>query len=209
MKVTIGNFNLNYETVQSNDLKNTNFILLFLHEALGSIPQWKTFPQDLCDRLGIDGIVYERQGHGDSDALIRVRTSTYLHDYAFNELPRFIEKAIPKEKKIILIGHSDGGTIALLYASRFPSQIKSIVTMAAHVINEPETIAGIEPAIKAFKKGKLKGLGKYHGDKTTDLFYAWANTWKDGSFENWNITSEITSRGLSGLFIQGEEDQYG
>jgi pimeloyl-ACP methyl ester carboxylesterase len=124
-------------------------------------------------------------------------------------LPYFIKKAIPEDKKIVLVGHSDGGTIALLYASRFPDRIAQIVTMAAHVINEPETVAGIQPAIKAFEKGKLDGLKKYHGEKTTDLFYAWANTWKDDQFKNWDITSEIASPKLSGLFIQGEEDQYG
>ena len=200
---------MNYETLQSKTLENTDCILLFLHEALGSIPQWKDFPQDLCNHLGMNGVVYERQGHGSSDALTGVRTETYLHDYAFEELPCFIENTIPKDKKIILVGHSDGGTIALLYASRFPEKIMSIVTMAAHVINEPETIAGIDPAIKAFEKGKLNGLKKYHGEKTTDLFYAWANTWKNNTFKDWDITSQITSPNISGLFIQGEDDQYG
>ncbi|MFT6983791.1 MAG: pimeloyl-ACP methyl ester carboxylesterase [Crocinitomicaceae bacterium] len=203
------NIKLNYETVQSNALSNDEFVLLFLHEALGSIRQWRSFPQDLCDRLGTNGIVYERQGHGSSDAMVGTRTSTYLHDYAFEELPYFIENVVPKEKKIILVGHSDGGTIALLYASRFPDRIAQIVTIAAHVINEPETVAGIQPAIEAFEKGKLDGLKKYHGEKTTDLFYAWANTWKDGTFKNWDISSEIASSEISGLFMQGEEDQYG
>lgn len=209
LKGSVKNINLNYESLKSSALRNNELILLFLHEALGSIPQWKSFPQDLCDRLGLNGIVYERQGHGGSDPLVGTRTSRYLHDYAFEELPNFIENTIPKEKKIILVGHSDGGTIALLYASRFPDRIAQIVTMAAHVINEPETVAGIQPAIEAFEKGKLNGLKKYHGDKTTDLFYAWANTWKDGPFKNWDITSEIAAPELSGLFIQGEEDQYG
>jgi pimeloyl-ACP methyl ester carboxylesterase len=209
LKDSFMTINLNFVTLQSTALKNSDCILLFLHEALGSIPQWKSFPQELCDRLGMNGIVYERQGHGGSDPLVETRTSTYLHDYAFEELPDFIKNVIPKDKKIILVGHSDGGTIALLYASRFPGRIAQIVTMAAHVINEPETVAGIEPAIRAFEKGKLNGLKKYHGEKTTALFYAWANTWKDGSFQNWDITSEIVSKRLSGLFIQGEDDQYG
>ncbi|EDO25541.1 predicted protein [Nematostella vectensis] len=81
--------------------------------------------------------------------------------------------------------------------------------MAAHVINEPTTTAGIAPAVTAFESGKLDGLKKYHGDKTASLFYAWANTWRDQSFEHWNITHEITNDVTKGLFIQGADDQYG
>jgi pimeloyl-ACP methyl ester carboxylesterase len=81
--------------------------------------------------------------------------------------------------------------------------------MAAHVINEPETVAGIAPAITAFQKGKLDGLKKYHGAKTEQLFHAWANTWRSKAFENWDITAEITGCHQPGLFIQGASDQYG
>ena len=80
--------------------------------------------------------------------------------------------------------------------------------MAAHVINELETIAGIEPAIKAFEQGKLNGLFRYHGNKTEELFYAWANIWRNDSFSDWNITEEIGSD-CPYLCIQGKDDQYG
>ena len=113
------------------------------------------------------------------------------------------------DQQIFLIGHSDGGTIALLYAHRYPERVKGVCTMAAHVINEPETIAGIAPAVHAYHQGKLNALKKYHGDKTEALFYAWANTWRDASFNNWDITGEIAQKTMPGLFIQGAEDQYG
>ena len=208
MKIKIGNSILNYIEIEPEKLASESTVLLFLHEALGSIRQWKTFPQQLCNQLGLKGIVYERQGHGDSAPFTSERDENYLHNYAFNELPVFIESVVPSDKQILLIGHSDGGTISLLYASKYPNRISGIVTMAAHVINEAETIAGIQPAVDAYELGKLDGLKKYHGDKTKDLFFAWANIWRDDRFLNWDITEEIGSN-LPSLFIQGKDDQYG
>ena len=202
------NIELNYDEIIPVELKNESTVALFIHEALGSIGQWKSFPQKLCDELGVKGIVYDRQGHGKSIEFTSVRDEYYLHNYALKELPEFLHSIIPDSKKILLIGHSDGGTISLLFDHVFPSRISGIVTMAAHVINEPETIAGIQPAVDAYKLGKLDGLKKYHGEKTEALFYAWANIWRDSRFLDWNITEEIGSS-TPGLFIQGKEDQYG
>lgn len=197
------------QTIRVDQNRNENIILVFLHEALGSIGQWKAFPEQLCKKLQLDGFVYEREGHGHSSPFNKERTVNYLHDYAWDELNELIETAFSRDKKIILIGHSDGGTIALLYAARFPKNIVACITMAAHVINEPETIAGIKPAIDAFKAGKLVGLEKYHGNQTEELFYAWANTWKSAEFRDWNICAEIESIRCPVLAIQGLTDQYG
>ena len=208
MIARINNIELSYTSIEPKDLRTDSTILIFLHEALGSIGQWKSFPQNLCDELGLTGILYERQGHGESSPFNAPRDHMYLHNYALKELPVFIENRL-KGKKIILVGHSDGGTIALLYAHKYPSNIHGIITMAAHVINEPETIAGISPALEAYKAGKLDGLKKYHGKKTEALFYAWADTWRSKEFADWNICDEIGSYNIPGLFIQGAEDQYG
>ena len=186
-----------------------NTYLIFLHEALGSIGQWRSFPKLLCNQLGLNGFVIERQGHGDSDPMTLPRDVNYLHTSAYHELHEVLLQIIPSGKKVVLVGHSDGGTIALLYASRFPKMVKSIVTMAAHVINEPETRAGIDPAIEAFRIGKLEGLKKFHGEKTESLFYAWANTWRADFFENWNIVNDIQGIECPTLAIQGKSDQYG
>lgn len=208
MRVKLNNCYLHCEEIVPDNVVQENVILLFLHEALGSIAQWKSFPMELCSATQIKGIVYEREGHGQSSPLKKARTSSYLHDYAFEELPIFLEKVIPASTKVILVGHSDGGTIALLHAHQFPAQIFAVITMAAHVINEKETIEGIGPAITAYENGKLDGLIKYHGKKTNSLFYSWVDTWRSEAFRTWNIVDEIGSRHPY-LCIQGMDDQYG
>lgn len=206
MEATFNDITLRYERI--GDESSDGPVLLFLHEALGSIAQWKDFPEKLCSKLKLPGIVYERQGHGASSPLNEQREANYLHNYALEELPAFLD-AIHEKRPIILVGHSDGGTIALLFASVYPNRVSSIITMAAHVINEPETVEGIGPAVNAYLAGKLDGLKKYHGDKTEALFYAWANIWRSDTFKNWDITSEITGSMANGIFIQGADDQYG
>ncbi len=206
MQAILSHTTIHYERIgtENDELP----VLLFLHEALGSIGQWKSFPEQLCSQLGLPGILYERQGHGLSGSFSGPRDEHYLHNYALQELPEFLE-AIGEKRPMWLIGHSDGGTIALLFASAYPNRVKGIVTMAAHVINEPKTIEGIAPAIQAYELGKLKGLQKYHGDKTDALFFAWANIWRSQVFKNWDITNEISNCTSPGLFIQGKDDQYG
>jgi pimeloyl-ACP methyl ester carboxylesterase len=207
MKLKSG-INLAIESIRvANPVSDT--VLIFLHEALGSIPQWRAFPQELCENLKMNGLIYERQGHGKSDPLTEERNERYLHDYAWKELPELLETLFASDQKFILIGHSDGGTIALLFAAAFPKRIAAVVTMAAHVINEPETIAGIQPAIDAYNAGKLKKLSEFHGDKTDVLFFAWANTWKSEEFRTWNICGDIRVLKSPLLAIQGAQDQYG
>ena len=199
---------LNYESIRVEQ-PTSETILVFLHEALGSIPQWRSFPSELCNALQLNGIVYERQGYGKSSPLTEKRTAFYLHEYAQRELPELLETILPPDKKVILIGHSDGGTIALLYASLFPKRVLGLVTIAAHVINEPKTIAGIAPAVEAYKAGKLAKLSDFHGDKTDVLFYAWAETWNTPEFMIWDICKDIEGVQAPLLAIQGAKDQYG
>jgi pimeloyl-ACP methyl ester carboxylesterase len=209
MEVLFGNIKLHCEKIVPSTVSSDNVVMIFIHEALGSIGQWKSFPKKLCEVTGLKGIVYERQGHGHSSEFNEPRKADYLHRYALDELPNFLDQVLEKNQRVVLVGHSDGGTIALLYASQFPERIEAVITMAAHVINEPETIAGIEPAVQAYKAGKLDGLRKYHGDKTETLFYAWADTWRSQSFRHWKICNELFSEIPIFLCIQGTDDQYG
>lgn len=198
--------NITYKII--GDLKSNKPVLLFLHEAIGSIAQWKNFPEELSNSLNLPAIVLEFPGYGFSSEYNKTRGANYLHHFALDQLPAFIQ-SIQLTNEIIIIGHSDGGTNALLYSSKHPEQVKGIVTMAAHVLNEEETKAGIKPAIEAFETGKLKGLEMYHGQKTESLFYAWANTWLSEDFKSWNISEDIKKNSVPSLIIQGEDDQYG
>lgn len=196
-----------YQVIGEID-NDTDDVLLLLHESLGSINQWQNFPKNLCKALNKPGIVIELPGYAFSDAEDKVRNERYLHEFSWDVIPAFI-KAIDLKNPLIIIGHSDGGTNALLYSSKYPEQVKSIVTLAAHYINEEETRAGIPPAIKAYEEGKLYGLNFFHGLKTERLFHAWSQTWLAPSFRDWDISDDIRGNTVSALIMQGDNDQYG
>lgn len=169
---------------------------------------WKGFPELLCKTTGCPGLVYDRLGYGKSSPLMHTRTIHYMHDYALSELPALLDHVIP-DSPFILVGHSDGGSIGLIYgAQRFPL-LKGLITEAAHVFVEPETITGIKQADLAWENGKLTGLAKYHGDKTEVIFKAWSTTWLTSWFQWWNIEYLLPSIDVPLLVIQGGDDQYG
>ena len=199
---------INIQWISPGSLKDSKPVLIFLHEALGSIIQWKAFPSELCHSFNLPGIVIERTGHGKSSALVGERDIHYLHHYA-DETAAVLREILNPNQKIILVGHSDGGSIALILAARNRRNLQAVITMAAHTFVEDETLTGIHPAIEAFEAGKLDGLYKIHGDKTKTLFYAWATTWLTPTFKSWDIREEIKSISIPILAIQGKEDQYG
>lgn len=183
-------------------------VLVFLHEGLGSIGLWKDFPAALCRRLHRPGLVYDRWGYGGSEPLDRPRTARYLHDEAERFLPEVL--AATGVERPVLIGHSDGGSIALLYAAAFPDRPVALVTEAAHVFVEPETLAGIRAAVEAFRTTDLKRrLARHHGDKTAGLFAAWADTWLAPGFASWNIEAALPRVTAPLLVLQGADDEYG
>lgn len=196
---------LHYKYV-GNQLSKT--VIVFLHEGLGCIEMWNDYPQKLCELLDVKGLIYDRAGYGKSKGDLTNRQANYLH-LAADELHQLLTKLDLLNHKIILYGHSDGGSIALIYASKYPHHINSIITEAAHVFVEQETLAGIKPALNAFKKGRLNGLKKYHNHNYKDVFYAWVNIWNHPSFKNWNIEKEISNIVCPQLIIQGKNDQYG
>jgi pimeloyl-ACP methyl ester carboxylesterase len=199
------NQSLNYQLIPGERDKP---YLVFLHEGLGCGAMWKDFPALLCKKTGNPGLIYDRLGYGKSSPLIHTRTIHYMHEYALLELPRLLETVLP-DTPFILIGHSDGGSISLIYGAERPSFLKGIITEAAHVFVDPETIAGIRSTDVAWKEGKLKGLSKYHGDKTEPIFMAWSVTWLTTWFKYWNIEYLLPSIEVPLLVIQGTDDQYG
>lgn len=199
---------INIQWINQGLLSDSKPVLVFLHEALGSIIQWKSFPSELCNTLNLSGIVLERSGHGKSSPLTAERDISYLHQYA-DETREILREVLNPTQRTILVGHSDGGSISLILAARNVKNIQAVITMAAHTFVEDETLEGIHPAIQAFEAGKLDGLYRIHGEKTKDLFYAWANTWLAPGFKNWDIREEIKSIRIPVLAIQGKDDQYG
>lgn len=169
---------------------------------------WQDFPARLCQTTGCPGLIYDRLGYGQSSTVSLDRSINYLHDYALIELPMVLSRILG-DTPCILIGHSDGGSIALIYGAERSPLVKGIITEAAHVYVDNETIAGIELAQQAWEQGKLQGLRKYHGEKTEWVFKSWSKTWLSDWFRTWNITNILPQIRAPLLVIQGEDDQYG
>jgi pimeloyl-ACP methyl ester carboxylesterase len=183
--------------------------LIFLHEGLGSIAQWRDFPRQLCQRTACPALVYDRLGYGRSSSCSRPRSIHYLHHSALDELPQVINALIPGQR-FILIGHSDGGSISLIFGAERPPLLLGISTLAAHVFVDQITIDGVNNAERSFRQGGLRqALARYHGDKTDMLFASWADTWNSPWFRTWNIEYLLPSIEVPLFVIQGLDDQYG
>jgi pimeloyl-ACP methyl ester carboxylesterase len=187
--------------------------LVFLHEGLGSITQWRDFPQALCDSTGLRGVVYARQGYGLSSLRDTAASSDFMHVEAQAVLPALL--ASLQIDKPILIGHSDGGSIALLYAAwaeRHPFLAKplALCVLAPHLFVEDLCIRAIAVARKLFNADPSfrERLGKHHRD-VMHTFDNWANVWLSAHFKTWNIETEVAQIACPILAIQGVDDQYG
>lgn len=182
--------------------------LVFLHEGLGSIAQWRGFPDTLANATNCNAIVYERWGHGGSDALDVPRPADFLEREAERALPDVLD-AFGIEQPI-LVGHSDGGSIALLYAAAFPDRTLGVITEAAHVVVEAESLAGVRAAVDAFTHSDFAvRLANYHDDNTDSMFHGWADTWLSDAFSDWSMTGRLSGIVSPVLAIQGEDDEYG
>lgn len=182
--------------------------IIFLHDSLGCIELWRDFPKKLSDLTKCNILIYDRQGYGKSLPLPKTKRDT---KYLENEADLLIELLVFWNiEKPILFGHSDGASIALIAAGKYPKNIAGIITEGAHVFVENITLKGIYNTIEAYKSTNLKArLEKYHGDKTEEMFWAWASTWTTQEFKTWSIEIFLTTLECPLLIIQGEEDEYG
>jgi pimeloyl-ACP methyl ester carboxylesterase len=184
-------------------------VVVFLHEGLGSISMWRDFPQRFCEEHGFRGLVFSRVGYGQStprplDAPLR---PDYLHEQAYDALPALLSSL--GVQKPWLFGHSDGASIALLYAARFPDRVSGVVVMAPHIFIEDITIDGTRKAREAYLQTDLKSrLGRHHRDPES-VFRGWNDAWLDPAFRSWNIEAELPKIACPVLAIQGEGDEYG
>ncbi|MBI1207823.1 MAG: alpha/beta fold hydrolase [Azospirillum sp.] len=181
--------------------------LIFLHEGLGSAGQWHDFPDRLTAALGMPGLVYSRPGYGKSETPSRRRGPDYLQVEALEVLPRLLDRIGITEP--ILIGHSDGASIALIHAGAARRRCRGIVLEAPHVLVEEITLAGIRDAVAAWPDGRLRRhLARHHPDPDR-VFRAWHETWLEPGFRDWNIEDVLPGIACPTLVIQGVADQYG
>jgi pimeloyl-ACP methyl ester carboxylesterase len=196
-------------------------VLVFLHEGLGSVRMWRDWPRLLCQQLGCAGLVYSRQGYGQSDAVADVRGPAqqspdgqirsgrlqpdYMHREAQLVLPELLDRwAIQRP---VLIGHSDGGTIALLNAAH--CDVHACITMAPHVMVEDMSIQAIQLAREAFEKGSLRErLKPFHADVDC-AFWQWNDVWLSEGFRSFDIRDTLATVSAPLLAIQGVADPYG
>ena len=181
--------------------------LVFLHEGLGSVALWRDFPAKLAARTGAAALAYSRRGYGQSDRLSAPRKPDYMHQEALVVLP-----ALLRELGIvgpILIGHSDGASIALIHAGSGRWPVRGLVLEAPHVLVEDVTVASIEQAKIAYRTTDLgKRLARYHGDPD-HAFWGWNDIWLDPAFRSWNIEDCLPGVRCPVLAIQGADDEYG
>lgn len=188
-------------------------VFVFLHEGLGSLSMWKDFPDRLCQTLGVRGFVYSRPGYGQSTPRPKHESwnDDFMHQQAREVLPAVLAAAgiDPQKDPLWLFGHSDGGSISLIYAASFPQSVSGVVVLAPHIMVEDLTITSIEEARRAYQVTDLpKKLGRYHQDPDS-AFWGWNDIWLKPSFRDWTIENLLSTITCPVLAVQGIDDQYG
>lgn len=184
--------------------------LIFLHDGLGSVSTWKRLPAEIVEATGFGALVYSRRGYGASDPAPLPRPVRYMHDEAEGALPRVLD-AFGIERAV-LFGHSDGGSIALVYAGARPDdpRLIGLVLEAPHVFCEPISVESIRAAAVAFEQGDLRErLERHHGSNTEGAFWGWNRVWLDPAFLAWNIEEYLPRVRVPVLVVQGEDDEFG
>lgn len=178
-------------------------VLVFLHEGLGTADSWKSVPKELGCRTRCRVFCYTRLGYGRSSGLELPRKINYLHSEALKILPQVLAAA--GIDRYILVGHSDGGSIALIYGGGLrPDGLKGIITLAAHLFCEPITVQGLRQARDWYVKGDLKAkLERVHGANTEAAFWGWNDTWLAPRFMHWNIEKYLPLIPVPVLGLQG------
>jgi pimeloyl-ACP methyl ester carboxylesterase len=182
--------------------------VVFLHEGLGAISRWRDFPEALCARLGWSGLVYNRQGYGGSDPFSAPLTPSFMHHEALDTLPRLLDKVAISRP--VLFGHSDGASIALIYAGSELVSPAALVLEAPHVFVEDLTVASIAKVRDSFRSSDLRGrLERHHGTNVDLLFESWTEVWLSDEFRSWTIEECLPRVTCPVLAIQGQDDEYG
>ena len=182
--------------------------LVLLHEGLGCVAMWKDFPARLHHRTGLDVFAYSRAGYGGSDPAVLPRGLDYMHVEGQTVLGAVLEAAGIDDA--VLVGHSDGGSIAIVHAAAPTVRLRAVILLAPHVFCEDESIASIRAAGDAFRVGDLRErLARYHGEQVEHAFFGWHDAWLHPGFRRWSITEFLPGISTPVLLMQGERDEYG
>jgi pimeloyl-ACP methyl ester carboxylesterase len=191
--------------IETKELPGEEPALVFLHEGLGSVALWRDFPDRLAAATGRRALIYSRAGHGESHVPEAPRTPRFMHDEALDVLPGLLERH--RIERPILVGHSDGASIALIHASQHP--VTGLVVLAPHVFVEDLSVASIAEARDTFASTDLRErMARYHRDAEA-TFRLWNDIWLAPEFRDWNIEDVLPGIAAPVLAIQGEHDQYG
>lgn len=188
-------------------------LLVFLHEGLGSLSMWREFPQRLCDAVGCRGLVYSRPGYGRSTprAADEAWGVDFMHQQAHEVLPALLQALDinTTPDKPWLFGHSDGGSIALLYAAHQVHQVAGVVVLAPHILVEDLSVSSIEQTRLAYLDTDLRERLARHHDDVDSAFWGWNRIWLNPAFRDWSIESDIGTLTGPLLAVQGLDDEYG
>jgi pimeloyl-ACP methyl ester carboxylesterase len=183
--------------------------LVLLHEGLGCVGMWRDFPAALAGRTGYGVLAYSRAGYGNSDPVPLPRPLSYMHDEAFDVLPAVLDQA--GVRKTILVGHSDGASIATIYAGgRQDFRVRGLALLAPHFFVEDISVRSIAKAKQAYEQGDLRArLARHHGNNVDVAFRGWNDAWLDPAFRAWRIDDALAHVRVPMLIVQGVDDQYG
>ena len=182
--------------------------IVFLHEGLGSVGLWGNFPDRVAEATGLGVFVFSRAGYGRSSASAMPRRVTFMHEEAREVLPRVLDAI--GFRRGVLLGHSDGASMAAIYAGSFSDpRLCGVVLLAPHFFAEPFGIEEIARAKERYEAGDFRGkLARWHRDPD-NAFYSWSGPWLDPQFLSWDIRPELAAIGVPVLVVQGDQDQYG
>ena len=182
-------------------------VIVFLHEGLGSHAMWRDFPARLARAARCSALVYSRYGHGNSDALAAPRRPDFMHEEGMRALPELLDKL--GVERPILFGHSDGGSIALIYAAAAGRPVTGLIVEAPHVMVEDLSISSIQESKRIFETTDLRQkLARYHAHPES-TFRGWNDIWLAPEFRQWSIEEYLPRLACPVLAIQGEDDEYG
>ena len=182
-------------------------VIVMLHEGLGSIAHWRDFPFRVAERTGSSVLVYSRYGYGNSDRLAEKRPVDYMHREGEVVLPALLEQL--GIAKPVLLGHSDGASIAIIFAGKYPQTTRALILEAPHVFVEDVSVESIARAKTVYETTDLaRKLARYHAHPD-ETFWGWNDIWLDPRFRSWNIEEYLDAIRCPLLLIQGEDDEYG